>query len=228
MAQFDLKKAKLKVRDGTAGTAQTNAVDNVAGYAKDYSGAIAYDGIGVLAVGMIVTLGGEKYSVKALGSGTVTFHQPLADAVDDDDVISSTVYANEVTLKIGAGNLTYSEKRNVEYTLDAGVIDEVRLGDEVPMDVSVDCTWVEYSGSGVALEDSFSGTGTASAWASSDTDACRPYAVDLIVEYIPPCGGGIPNIITLPDFRWEEKSFDLKGGTFSVKGKCNAKNAILS
>ncbi len=54
--------------------------------------------------------------------------------------------ANEITVKIGEGNLTYNETRNVEYTLDKGKLDGVKLGDEVPVDVSLDATWESITG----------------------------------------------------------------------------------
>ena len=132
--------------------------------------------------------------------------------------------ASDVEIKVGEGNLTYSEKRTIEYTLDRGTLDEVREGDEQPMDVSFDFTWTEASGD---IEDALMNkTGTQT---SSDSDACRPYACDLVITYQPlpsSCGTGWTK--TLPDFRAEDLSFDLRAGQVSCSGKCNAKFAIES
>lgn len=227
MAMIDFKKAKLLIRDGTAPTAQTNAVNHLAGYTLGYTGAIAYDGTGTLSVGLKVSIGSHSYYIASLGTNTVTFTAPLKAAIADNDVINSNLYTNEIRLKLGAGNLTFSEKQTIEYVLDAGRIDEVRQGDEVPMDVSLSCNWMEYTGS-VAVEDALAGINTAAAWISSDTaDPCRPYAVDLVFEYDPGCGTIDPFVYTLPYFRWESKDFDMRAGTFSVTGKCNARSAIL-
>lgn len=142
----------------------------------------------------------------------------------------------EITIKVGEGNLTYSEKRNMQYTLDRGVLDEVREGDQVPVDVSFGLTW-EYVTGGDAtgavgtVEDFLKRIGVYAGNVSSDTDACRPYAVDVIVEYEPDCAGGaaLPNeTIVLADFRWESLDHDLRAGTISATGKCNVTQATAT
>ena len=137
-------------------------------------------------------------------------------------------------VKIGEGNLTYTENREIQYVPDRGVLDEVREGDQQPMDVNFDFVW-EYlkgpsSGSSAGgvptIEDALKKRGGAADWTSSDEDHCRPYAVDLVVEYIPDCLPGDKEVITLPDFRHEQLTHDLRAGTISATGKCNATEAI--
>lgn len=131
-----------------------------------------------------------------------------------------------IDVKIGEGNLTYSEKRNVQYTLNKGNLDEVRLGDQVPMDVSLDAVW-EYVSGGVSsagaasIRDALKQEGAAATWLSTDLDSCRPYAVDLTIIYTPNCDGDSEEVL-LADFRVEELNFDLKAGTIAATGKCNA------
>jgi len=134
-------------------------------------------------------------------------------------------------VKIGEGNLTYSESRNIQYTLDRGKLDEVRNGDEVPVDVKLDFTW-EYlrgsstSGGTPSVEEALKKIGNAVSWVSSDSDACRPYAVDIVVVYAPtPASCGDKETITLADFRYEKLDHDMKAGTVSVTGKCNITQA---
>ena len=143
--------------------------------------------------------------------------------------------ANELEVTIGEGNLTWTEKVTREYTLNRGVLDEVRNADQEPMDVKFDCTW-EYitgpttPGSTPTPIEVLKRTGEAAAWVSSDTDVCRPFALDLELTYTPDCSGdstspagtGDIEVITLPDFRYEQIDFDVGGGTFSFTGKCNA------
>lgn len=134
------------------------------------------------------------------------------------DIKFAVVTIGTVEIKIGEGNLTYSEKRTIEYTLDRGLLDEVREGDEVPVDVSFDFTWTEMSGGDA--KDAITG---ASGYTSSDSDTCRPYACDIVVTYTPvPSGCGSVSTITLPDFRWESLDHDLRAGQVSCSGKCNA------
>ena len=140
----------------------------------------------------------------------------------------TTPTAEEIEIKIGEGNLTFSEKINREYTLNRGTLDEVRNGDEVPMDVSFDILWDYIKGSSTtgedpSVEDALKQRGNAAAWESTDSDTCRPYAVDIVIVYTPsPSACGDSETITFPDFRYESLDHDLRGGTASCSGKCNA------
>lgn len=137
--------------------------------------------------------------------------------------------SQSIIVKIGEGNMTYTERVEREYTLDRGVLDEIRNGDEVPVEVRFDFTW-EYikgpsSGSDSTgtptVEDCLKNTGAAADWTSSDTDTCRPFAVDLEIEYIPDCTTGDKENITLADFRYEQLDHDLRAGTVAISGRCN-------
>jgi hypothetical protein len=130
-------------------------------------------------------------------------------------IIISDGAGHSLDVKIGEGNLTYSEKRNMQYTLNAGKLDEVREGDQVPMDVKLDAVW-EYISGGVdsegtpSVEDALKRRGAASGWTSTDSDDCRPYAVDVEIIYEPtPEGCGDYEDIVLADFRVEEFAHDL-------------------
>ena len=169
----------------------------------------------------------------------VDVFNPVFFQIDLKDVTlkirdGATPTPNEIEIKIGEGNLTYSENRNIEYTLDRGLLDEVRKGDEVPMDVSFDFVWEFIKGSSASagapptIEDALKNTGQAAAWVSTDPDTCRPYAVDIILEHVPSCGAGSDaeqETITLPDFRYETLDHDLRAGTIAVTGRCNAEEA---
>jgi len=134
------------------------------------------------------------------------------------DIKFAVVTVTTVELKIGEGNLSYTETRTIEYTLDRGLLDEVREGDEVPVDASFDLTWETMTG-GDAKDAIKGNTG----FTSSDSDTCRPYACDIVVTYTPsPTGCGSVSVITLPDFRWETFAHDLRAGQLAVAGKCNA------
>lgn len=145
--------------------------------------------------------------------------------------------SNELEIKIGEGTLTFSEKKNMEYTRDRGVLDDVREGDEEPMDVSFEFVWTYLKGPSSAstisggtptIEDALKQRGAATSWTSSDADTCRPYSVDLEIEHAPtPSNCGDKETITLPDFRWESLDHDFRAGTVSCSGKCNAKEATI-
>jgi len=139
-----------------------------------------------------------------------------------------------IEVTIGEGNLTYTERKNIDYTLDRGNLDEVREGDQVPVDLSLDAVW-EYikgtvgTGGTPSIEDVLKRINAASAWVSTDADACRPFAVDVEIEYLPvPSTCGDKEVITFSDFRYEELAHDLRAGTIAVSGRCNVTQASVA
>ena len=67
----------------------------------------------------------------------------------------TAVTPEEIEIKIGEGNLTWTEAKTMEYLLDRTLLDEVRAGDEIPMDVSFDFIWDYLTGDGIipSIED---------------------------------------------------------------------------
>jgi len=149
----------------------------------------------------------------------------------------TTPTPNEISIKIGEGNLTYDENREIVYTPNRGLLDEVREGDETPMDVTFDFVWEFLTGNqdsaGVppTVEDVLKNQNNAATWVSSDSDACRPFAIDIVIEDVPSCGASAPRqeqeIITLADFRYETLSHDLREATVAVSGRCNVTRATI-
>lgn len=142
----------------------------------------------------------------------------------------TTPTPNQISVKIGEGNLTYTENRNLEYRLDRGNLDEVREGDQAPIDVSLDAIW-EFlkasSGQPASVEDFLKFRGAAASNISTDTDVCAPNSVDLIIEHIPGCGGLDKEVITIPDFRYDSIAHDLREATLAITGRANAVEANI-
>lgn len=136
---------------------------------------------------------------------------------------------NSISVKIGEGNLTYSEKRPVEFTRDRGILDTVREADEEPMDVSLDFLWefiTAETGSGTpTVNDALKNQGEASSWVSSADDQCQPFCVDIEIHNAPDCTGTDDEIITLEEFYYETFDPDLREGSISCTGRCNRKVA---
>jgi len=128
-------------------------------------------------------------------------------------------------IKVGQGNLTFKEARNIEYILDRGSLDNVRAGDEVPLDVSLEFIWEYIEGSGSPVDAIKGSTG----WVSSDTDGdlCRPYAVNIIITRDLSACEADSETITLNDFRWESLDYNAKEATIAVSGKCNVTEAAV-
>lgn len=134
-------------------------------------------------------------------------------------------------VKIGEGNLSYTEKVSRIYTKDRGNLNDVRNGDQEPVEVSMDFIW-EFlkasSGDTPTVEDVLKQRGQAAGWVSTDDDACRPYALDLEILYTPVCGGAQKERIVLEDFRYESLAHDLRNASVAVSGKCNVTQATIT
>ena len=139
----------------------------------------------------------------------------------------TTPTPNTLEIKIGESNFTFNETVERIYRSDKGVLDSVIDGNQVPVEVSFAFIWEYYEGttgtSGVPTPiDVLKGLNAASTWVSSDSDACKPRAVDIIVLYEPvPSTCGDKEEIVLADFRYESLAFDLDNSSISVTGKCN-------
>jgi hypothetical protein len=136
-----------------------------------------------------------------------------------------------LAVKIGEGNLTYTEHKDYKYFLDRGDLDTVREGDEKPVDIKTDFVY-EFISTGTSTDlspvDALKGIGGADEWVSSSADQCEPYSVDLRIVHVPPCGTEQDEITLFPTFRYETLEFNIKDATISCTGKCNVVQATLS
>lgn len=231
MAQIDLKNCDIYIEDGYTGSVTgSSLVNNMSGYMAGAT-TMAIDGsTGLVTVGDRFTVTGSTNTVHTvtaqtptLGNTTsITFTPALAGSVADNAAI--TWLSHQLQIKVGEGNMQWTEKRSIMYTKDRGRLDTVKKGDEEPVEVKLDFTWVFLkadTGETPSIEDVLKNRGEASSWVSSSADLCEPYAVDIVVVYTPPCSGVDKEIYRLADFRYEDLGHDIKQGQVSVSGKCN-------
>lgn len=241
MARIELRHCVLSLHDGFSGTAAVNEpttppadgdtdldIDTIV-----VNGKLGTDVVSIGARFTVVGATDVTYTVTgrtpADGSATTTnieFTPALAtaDGIPLDDAVI-TFLSQQIDIKIGDGNLTYTENSEYEYELDRGQLDTVREGNQVPMDVNLDFVYefvTTGTGEKITPMDALRGRGGASEWVSSSADPCEPYAVDIEVEHVPPCGGAQLERTLFPDFRADSKEFDLGEATVSVSGRCNA------
>jgi hypothetical protein len=154
---------------------------------------------------------------------TITLTEGLAEVVEAGGDVTFT--GRRLEIKIGEGNLVYTETVTRDYLLDRGRLSDVRNGDETPMDVSFEFTWEWLTGvaaSGLpTIKDVLKKRGEAASWESTDTDECAPYCVDIVVRYDPNCGGDNTEVIALRQFRYETLEHNLRDSQISCSGKCN-------
>lgn len=231
MAQLDIKNCNVYLRDGYAGAANVSSmkINNGGGYSIGAT-TIAVDGAtGAVVTGDAFVIGDRstRYTIashsETLGATTsITFTPGLVSAAADDDNVD--IAPKQLQIRIGDGNITWTEKRPITYVKDRGKLDTVRRGDEEPVEIKLDATWVflkASTGQTPTIEDALKNRGEASTWTTSSSDPCEPFCVDVVVEYTPPCTTEELEIYTLRDFRYEELGQDLKQGQLSVTGKCN-------
>lgn len=140
--------------------------------------------------------------------------------------------SEEIEIKVGEGNLTWTETVTREYKKDKGLLDTVRNGDEEPVTLSLDFQWEwlkASSGNPPTPVDVLKKRGEAAAWVSSSADACEPYAIDIEVTIDPDCSDGSEDeVITFSDFRYETLDYNLSDGTIACAGAANITEATVA
>lgn len=242
MARLELKNCVIKMRDGLSGTGAINegVTAPIATDAEFDIDTLVLNagglGTDVVPIGAKFTIAGETATdtvhtvterTPSDGSATTTnivFTPALgAGTYVDGGVV--TFAPIELEIKIGDGNVTYSESSEYEYDLDRGLLDTVRAGNQVPMDVNLDFVYeyaTTHTGEAVAPLDALKQIGGASEWRSSSSDACEPYAVDVVVIHTPICTTQAIETTVFPDFRSESREPDMGEASISISGRCNA------
>ncbi len=237
MPIIDMKNVTIFFEDGYS---EAGAVNLLAGYTIGATSIVVDGFTGVVPVGARFTIAGQTtdYTVvsttETSGDTTnIVFTPGLTAAVLDNVVI--TVYSVYLQIKLGDGNFTYSEKKPREFKKDRGILDLVRDADEEPIDVSFQLQYEELTSSDPGSdpptpEDALKRRGSAADWVSAYiVDPCAPYCINIRFDHVPPnCSGFETERVILPYFFYEMLDHDVKAGTISVSGKCNAKEASVT
>lgn len=162
----------------------------------------------------------------------ITFSPAIAavSAIADDAAI--TFVGQQIEVRIGEGNLTYTEAVEYEYELDRGQLDSVREGDDQPVQVNLNFVY-EFVRTGtnetISPVDALKGIGGAADWISASSDPCQPYSVDLVIEHEVGCSGTSVQreITTFPTFRRDTLAFDLDAASIAVTGRALATEADI-
>ncbi len=248
MARIELKNTIVRMKDGLSGTGAINEPTTapVATDAEFDIDTIVLNagglGTDVIPIGARFTIAGETDATQVHavtgrtpsdGSATTTnivFSPALgAGTYVDGGVI--TFASNQIDIKIGDGNITYTEANEYEYDLDRDLLDTVREGAQVPIDVSIDFVY-EFITTGtseeVSVMDALKKKGGAVEWRSSSADPCEPYSVDIEIVYTPLCTTSEIETTVFPEFRSESREVDFSEATVSVSGRCNVTEPIIN
>ncbi len=243
MGRIELRYSTPYLRDGLAGTAKADGTTQPA--SGDTTLTLADVALNTkvptqVPIGARFTIAGETtpqtHVVTARtptdgGPTTQVTFTPALGAGTYAEAAAVTFKPQLLEIKIGDGDLKYSENKQYHYDLNRGLLDVVRDGDDVPLDVNLNFTW-EYTKSGTnqpaSPVEAIKGIGAAAEWVSSDTDPCQPYAVDVIVDYIPPCAPENEETYVFPLFRAEKKDHDFKTANVAISGKCNVTEPVIT
>lgn len=230
-AYIDLKTVDFFFEDGYSAA---GAVNNASGYPIGTT-VLVVDGFTVApSTETVVTFGTNdtKYRLVSSTTTSITITPGLAAAVVDNAVVN--VGPHRANIKIGQGNLTYDENVAREYILNRGLIDQVRDGDQVPMDVNFGFAWLYVVSETGAIRPSpyefLNKEGPAAAYVSTGGD-CEPFAINIVMvnnSNSTTCANLIQprEKVVLPAFRFEKLAHDAKAGQINCTGKCNARKAI--
>lgn len=162
-------------------------------------------------------------------TGLVTWQLTFTPAIAtgsvplDDDAIA--FLPQRVTMKVGSGNIEWTESDDPQVDTDRGILDGVRLGVEQPMQVSASFVfnWLRASsGQPITVYEALHQIGGASDWHNAADDPCEPYCVDIYVIDTPPCGSEQSEVIIFEKFYKNEVNPTVEGGLVNLSGICNA------
>ena len=159
----------------------------------------------------------------------VAFTPVLASVVSEADVIN--FLPQRLEIKIGDGDLNWTEGREMIYDLDRDTLDTVRQGADQPLEIDLAFTF-EYvttqSGQAITPVDAIKRIGEATEWVSSSSDLCEPYCVDVYVIHCVPCGTDEDQDLLFQDFRYESLEYSIRDASIAVSGRCNVTDVVTT
>lgn len=241
MARIQLRDTTIYIEDGLSGTAAINDAGTVVGAVDlDVSSVVLNTTTtDLIPVGARFTIASETGSpIHTVTARTPTSAGPTTNIVFTPVTVTGVVNSavitflpQRITIKIGEGDLTWTESRELIYDRDRDLLDTVRLGQEQPVSVDLNFTF-EYvtteSGQNITPVDALTQTGEATEWVSSSSDLCEPYAVDIYVIHDVPCGTDQDQDFRFPDFRWESLDYSIQDATIAVSGQCNVADVVTT
>lgn len=238
MARIELRDCTIRLKDGLSGSAVINEALPVAnGTDVDISTVVLNtDVTNMVPVGARFTVANSAV-VHVVTARTPASNGPTTNIVfspawgvapANADVL--TFLPQQIEIKIGEGNLTYTEAKDYKYLLDRGLLDTVKEGDEQPLEVSLEFVYEHVTtGTSEAISpvDALKRKNAAIEWVSSSSDLCEPYSVDIEVDHAAPCGTSQDEMTLMPEFRYDSLDFNLQDATIAVAGKCNTTEAVV-
>lgn len=245
MARIQLRDTTVYLQDGLSGTADINdasPADLTGVVTLDVNGAtvdLNTDLTTLIPLGARFTIAGETGSpIHTVTARTPTAVGPTTNIVFTTAVASNvadtatlTFLPQQIEIRVGDGDLSWTEAREVLYDLDRDILDDVRLGPEQPLELNAAFVF-EWAATGtgepISPIDAIKRINDADEWVSSDSDQCRPYAIDVIVDHVVPCGTNQDQRFSFEDFRWDSLEYSIQDAAITLTGRCNRTDALVA
>jgi len=153
----------------------------------------------------------------------VTFTPAIAtgSVPADDDVI--TWLPQRVEMKVGEGDVEFTENQEAIIDTDRGLLDGMRSGTEQAMTISSSFVydWLRASsGDPITVYEALKRKGDAAGWHNAALDPCEPYQVDMFIIDRPDCGSEEAEIMFFRRMRTTSISASVAGASVSLEGTC--------
>ena len=244
MARIEMRDVTIYVQDGLAGTGNLSANGTANDAVLSVNTVVLNtDTTNLIPVGARLTINGEtagtihtvtaRFPVATGPTTNVTITPILgAGSYNSGNVEGAITFTNQrIEVKIGEGNLTWTEAKEYVYLRERGDLDTVKEGDEQPVNMSLEFIY-DYvkteSGQSITPVDALKRQGAASEWVSSSSDLCEPYCIDILAKHCVPCGTDEDEDVLFTDFRYESLDFDMSAATISVSGQCNVSEPAVT
>lgn len=244
MARIEMRDVTIYVQDGLAGTANLTANGSLNDATLNINTVVLNTTCTTLVpIGARLTVNGEDASTvhtvtarepSGAGPTTCITITPVLGAgnYNSGNAEGAVTFTNQrIEVKVGEGNLTWSETKEYEYLRDRGDLDTVKEGDEQPVEMSMEFVY-EYiktaTGEDITPIDALKRAGLASEWVSTSSDLCEPYCIDILAKHCVPCGTDEDEDVLFTDFRYESLDYDMGEATIAVSGRCNVSEPTIT
>jgi hypothetical protein len=243
MARIEIRDTNVYIQDGLSGTGNLSANASANDTTLNINTIVLNTTVNdQVPVGARLTINGEDtttthtVTARTPSTGTTTCIT-ITPAVGTGNYNSGnaegalTFTYQRLLVKVGEGNITWTETKEYEYLRDRDNLDTVKEGAEQPVEVSFEFAYefvTSTTGSTVMPVDAVKNIGEAAEWVSSSSDLCEPYAVDILAKHCVPCGTDEDEDILFADFRWETLDYDVREATIAVSGRCNISSATAT
>lgn len=244
MARIEMRDVTIYAQDGLAGTATLSANGSQNDTTLNINTIVLNTtDTDLVPVGARLYLAGETANtVHTVTARTPTSNGPTTSVTitpalgagtynSGNSTNAVTFISQRIEIKVGEGNLTWTEAKEYEYLRERGDLDTVKEGDEQPVEMSLEFIY-DYikteSGQTITPVDALKQKGEAAEWVSSSADLCEPYAIDILAKHCVPCGTDQDEDVLFTDFRYESLDFDMGAATISVSGRCNVSEPTVT